>query len=62
MNEKENLLSVKEYISDLYRKLDCEDVLDEVDEKVINYIEFVLNLNKKNRNFTQVLHKYHSQR
>lgn len=62
MNEKDSLLSVKDYISDLYYKLDSEDVLDEVDEKVINYIEFVLGLSKKNVDFTQRLQSYHSKR
>lgn len=64
MNSKEKLMKVKQYIEKLNFKLSNEETLSPNDEKIINYIEFIMKINKKekDKNFTNELQKYRSNR
>lgn len=63
MGNKNELIRVKNFVNNLNLKLENEEVLTEVEEKIISYISFLIDFKeKKNEDFTKILQRYHSTR
>ncbi len=63
MDNKNELIRVKNFVNNLNLKLENEEVLTEVEEKIISYISFLIDFKeKKNEDFTKILQRYHSTR
>lgn len=63
MDNINELIRVKNFVNNLNLKLENEEVLTEVEEKIISYISFLIDFKeKKNEDFTKILQRYHSTR
>ncbi len=63
MDNKNELIRVKNFVNNLNLKLENEEVLTEVEEKIISYISFLIDFKeKKNEDFTKILQRYRSTR
>ena len=61
MDNINELIRVKNFVNNLNLKLENEEVLTEVEEKIISYISFLIDFKeKKNEDFTKILQRYRS--
>ena len=63
MDNINELIRVKNFVNNLNLKFENEEVLTEVEEKIISYISFLIDFKeKKNEDFTKILQRYRSTR